>query len=328
VTGNAAPPVRAVFDAVRVPGLESPIDTVHFRVAYPAAPPEPDADPTLGLVRPARSDRTMPVVVLHPNFNCGPELYHWLARALALAGFAVVTFAFVGPLIGNRPGLSTGIDLDAVGPGALGTRDPHLFLRALLDRLGGNGELQGTLDLDTLILGGHSAGGTLALLAASRKFHPEVRGAFTYGGHTRAQVPQGYGEAAYLPLAGGVPLLLMAGTADGVVTAVETQQTGQLRPGHPMAHTFDRSIPTGTEAWLVIVEGANHYAFAEGYDGSTGRGYLEAPGSLAPVKLRAALAPLVVEFCRASTGDADAMERLRALDGTGVGIAAEVRHRS
>ena len=322
------PPVRAVFDAVRLGNLPAPLDTVHFRVSYPAAAPDPDADPTLGLVRPDPHRVPLPVVVIHPNFNCAQELYLWLAHGLALAGFAAVTFDFVAPLIGGRPGLSTGIDLDAISPGKLGARDPHLFLDLLLARLAINPELQGALDLDTVLLGGHSAGGTLALLSADPARHPQVRGAFSYGGHLRAQVPQGFGKDAYLPLPGGVPLLLMGGTEDGVVNAIAQKQTGEVLPGHPMEHTFRRSVPSGTEAMLALVEGANHYAFADGYDGSSGRGYLEAPGSLDPDLVRQALQGLIVGFCQALTRSGDRRRGLEEMVARGLSVPSRLELRT
>jgi len=319
--------VRAVFDALRVESLAPPLDTVHFRVSYPAAEPNPEADPTLGLVKPDPHQLPLPVVVIHPNFNCGQELYLWLAHGLAVAGFAAVTFDFVGPMIGGRPGLSTGIDLDAVSPGKLGVGDPHLFLDLLLARLAKNPELQGALDLDMVVLGGHSAGGTLSLLSADPARHPEVRGAFSYSGHARAQVPQGFGPDAYLPLPGGVPLLLMGGTDDGVVSAIAQQQTGEVLPGHPMEHTFRRSVPAGCDALLVLVEGANHYAFAAGYDGSSGRGYLEAPGSLDDDRVREALQPVVVAFCQAVTGAGDRRRELEDIAARGIGVPGRVELR-
>ena len=309
-----APAVRAVWNAARVPGADDPYATVHFRVAYPAAPPRGGLDPVLGIIGPDPRRLPLRVVVIQPNFNCGPELYAWLARVLALAGFAAVTYTWVSLLPGDRPGLGTGVDLTAVTPQTLGTRSPHLLLPCLLDALARTPDLAGALDLDHVVIGGHSAGGSLALLAASRAWHPQVRGAFSYAGHTRAQLPQGFGEDAYLRLAADVPLLLLGGTADGVVTAVAEQQTGRTGDRHPMHETHRRSVPRGVDSWLALLDGANHYAFAEGYDGSSGRGYLETEGTMAAADARALIADLVVDFCRYCLHD-DAVARAR-LDAT------------
>ena len=81
--------VRAVYDAVRVPGTTSPYDTAHLVVHYPAA--GSSDDPVLGIVPPDPAFGPLPVVLLAGNFNCPPELYAWLAKRLAAAGRAVVT---------------------------------------------------------------------------------------------------------------------------------------------------------------------------------------------------------------------------------------------
>jgi dienelactone hydrolase len=220
--------VRALYDAFRVPREPSPYDVVQLRVAYPSAATVDD--PQQGVIGPDRSRGPLPVVVLSGNFNCGAEHYHWLVRRLAGSGCAVVTYAWVAPLFGGRPGLSTGVDLDAVARGERPTPllDPLL---AKLGELGRAADLDGALDLDRVLLGGHSAGGSLALLASSGGWWPAVRGAFSYGGHTRAQVPQGLGADTYLPLPGTTPLLLMGGTHDGVVDAVAAAQLGREPAG-------------------------------------------------------------------------------------------------
>ena len=282
---RSRPPVRAVWDAVRVPGSTAPYDTVHYRVAFPAAAPDPARDPVLGLVPPDRDG--LPVVVLHANFNMDGIGLRWLECELALAGFAVVTPQWVGPMVDGRPGLPTGVDFATLD---------HNYLDELLHSLAGC-LVADHLDLTRVVLGGHSAGGTLALLAAHR-----VAGGFSYGGHTRAQRGQGHGVDHYLPLAGDSPLLLMAGTADGVAGAIANAQ------GHdvsvlPMREAFRQSVAPGRPAWLVLVEGADHYAFLGEYDGSTGRGYLESPGPRDPAEVRAVLAPVIVDFVRGCVED-------------------------
>ena len=62
--------VRAVYDAVAVPGAAPPYDTAHLVVHYPAV--EADGDAQLGIVAPAAS--SLPGVLLAGHFNCPPEL--------------------------------------------------------------------------------------------------------------------------------------------------------------------------------------------------------------------------------------------------------------
>lgn len=307
------PKVRAIHDAARVPGARAPYDTAHLTVHYPAA--DQVDDPALGIIGPDPSYGRLPVVILSGNFNCGPELYAWLAKSLAARGVAVVTYSWVSELFGGRPGLGTGVELAAVTPD--GPRvAPSTLLPALLDRLDAldaSGDLAGALDLGRVLLGGHSAGGTLALLAASGPWWPQVRGAFSYAGHTRAQVPQGFGADRYLPLPGTSPLLLMGGTDDGVVSAIATAQIGHVPAGHPMARTFDEAVPADRESWLVLVDGADHYSVAEGYDATTGRGYLEPAGGADPAQVRSLVGRLVADFADyALRDDTAARDRLTA----------------
>jgi predicted dienelactone hydrolase len=276
--------VRAIWDAVRVPDAQAPYDTVHYRLAFPAAAPDPAADPVLGLVAPAQAD--LPVVVLHPNFNLDRVGLRWLERVLAGAGFAVVTPQWVGPMFDGRPGLPTGVDVATLR---------HRYLDALRDSLD-RCLVHDALDLTRMVIGGHSAGGTLALLTAG-----QVQGGFSYGGHTRTQTAQGHGADHYLELSGQTPLLLMGGTADGVVTAIAEAQ-GHDAALLPMREAYSRSVPPDRPAWLVLVEGADHYAFLDEYDGSSGRGYLEPPGPRDPEEVHAVLAPVIVSFVRACTG--------------------------
>lgn len=287
--------VRAVHDAVTVPGFENPYATAHLVVHYPAV--DGVGDPALGIVSPDESQAPFPVVLLAGNFNCPPELYAWLAKRLAAAGHAVVTWTWVAPLFGGRPGLSTGIDLEAVTPSTFGSRMPSVLLPAILDGLAGmnaSGDLAGVLDLDRVVLGGHSAGGTMALLCSS--WLPACVGAFSYGGHTRTQVPQGFGDDHVLPLGDGPPVLLLGGLQDGVGDAISLAQRGHVLPGHPMTITAERAVPAGRRCWTVLLEEANHYSFCEGYDGTTGRGYLEVAASGDPGAQRRKIGELVEAF--------------------------------
>jgi dienelactone hydrolase len=281
-----------VWDALRVPGAPAPYDTVHYRVAFPAARPDPARDPVLGLVPPSR--RGLAVVVLHANFNMDGVGLRWLERSLALAGHAVVTPQWVGPMFDGRPGLATGVDLATLR---------HSYLDALRDSLR-RSLVADFLDVNRVVLGGHSAGGTLALLSAG-----DAHGAFSYGGHTRTQAAQGHGADHYLPLPAGVPLLLMGGTEDGVVRAI-AERDGSDAAAHPMVEAFERSVPETSQSWLVMVEGADHYAFVAGHDGATGRSYLEASGNRPASAVRTAVQPVIRDFVAWSV-DADAAARQR-----------------
>ena len=268
----ADPPVRILHDAAVVDGAPSPYDTVQFRVAYPAAPAS-TADPVLGLIGPDPSRVPLPVCLLHPNFNLGPERYHWLAVRLALAGWAAVTVSWVARGIDGRPVLSAGIDLDRLGD------RPNALLAPVLAALDG-GLLAGQVDVDPAhaVVGGHSAGGTTALLT------PGVRAAFAYGGHVVRP------DGTVLAPPPGPARLVIGGTHDGIVGTLSGTRGSVL---DKLRTTVDACPPP---VRLEVVDGADHYAVAEGDDGTSGRSYLEAPGPTDPAQVRRIVGDLVIGF--------------------------------
>ncbi len=270
------PDVRMVHGAAAVPGAESPYDTLHWRATFPAAPAATAADdPVLGLIGPDPARVPLPVCVLHSNFNCGPEYLHWLAVSLARAGWAVVAFTWVARGVDGRPVLSPGIDLARLAEAPNAVLAPLLASVAASD-LG----RAGAFDFDRLAVGGHSSGGTVALLTAA----PEVKACFSWGGHVL------HPDGSTLAMAPGPARLVMGGTHDGVIgtlTGTQGSATEKLRA------TFD-ACPG--PAHLVLFEGANHYSFAEGYDGVTGRGYREQAAPTKPAETRREVASLVCGF--------------------------------
>lgn len=85
----------------------------------------------------------------------------------------------------------------------------------------------------------------------------------------------------------------MYGELDGVVTAIASRQ-GHDASAHPMVATAG-TAPPGADVRIVEIAGGSHYAMAEGYDGSTGRGYLE-PRSEEDNAARAAIGEQVMSF--------------------------------
>jgi len=123
------------------------------------------------------------------------ELYQWLTVKLAERGLVVVTFSWVAE---NPPGmvaLTPGVDINMLAPSMYGkglTASALPTLMTALERLQAEGVLAGLLDLSHIILGGHSAGGRVAIESADPRFFPQVVAAFAYGAHTAAIVQLGY----------------------------------------------------------------------------------------------------------------------------------------
>jgi len=292
--------VRSLHVAVRVEAAEAPNDTAHVRVYYPAAPTGSDEERLTGLLPPDRTCGPRPVVIVLPAVNVAADGYRWLAVALVEAGFVAVTYNHVGELMAGLTGLSPGIDLSALTPDTFGTRPSATAVRpvlAALRELDARGTLEGMLDLGHVALGGHSAGGTVALENADPAWFPGVGAVFSYGSHTMPVAALGFGAGTVLPV-GPVPAMICAGADDGVILA-SADRYGRRpgEPGHlPVARTFDEGIRDDLVGYEVVFAGANHLLVVDPDDPTSARGFLDPEPTADPVAGRALFAEGLVAF--------------------------------
>lgn len=301
--------VRAVREAVRVPGAPAPYDTAHVTIRHPARPASTEIERMSGMLPADASGAPYPVVVVVPGVNVSSEGYRWLASALVEAGYVCVTYDWVGELFAGQNGLTPGVDLTAVGPDTYGTKPTTPALAAVLDRLGElnrvEGVLGGLLDLDRVALVGHSAGGTVALQSASPQWFPGVRAVITYASHTMASQQLGHPAGTLLSAPVAVPVLLVGGSADGVVaaSAVRYGERAGAADHHPLERTWREALPNAAEAWLAVLSGAGHMLPATPEDPSSARGFLEEPLEADQDELREVFARLVIDFLDAKLCD-------------------------
>jgi dienelactone hydrolase len=265
---------------VRVPGLVAPNDTAHLKVYYPAAPTNSPEERNTGSLAAATEGMPYPVVILLPGINVGPEGLGWLAQRLSATGMIVVSYALIGEEFPGLVSLTPGLDVQALTPAAFGTRPSSLALGPILADLEAcnqAGILAGRIDVSRVVLGGHSAGGTVALLNANPVWFKGVIGCFAYAAHTAAATMLGHPEGTMSPIDPRVPVLIMGGSADGVI-AESASRYGDP-PGDTMGRvvaTFERSISRNKgDCVLAILKGANHFSIAEPKDPTTGRPFLD-----------------------------------------------------
>lgn len=331
--------VRALRTAVRVPGAAAPYDTAHVTVRYPARAASTTAERMSGRL-PADPERApYPLAVVLPGVNVSSEGYAWLAVRLVEAGFVAVTYDWVAELFPPSEhgpgdyGLSPGVDLAVVGPQTYGTGPTTQALRPVLDAvaaLGDDGLLAGLLDTGSVGLFGHSAGGTVALQSASPQWFPEVRAVATYAAHTMASQMLGHPPSTLLASPAQAPVMLLAGTADGVVaaSAVRYGEDPDAPEHDPVTATWERALPVTTEAWLVVLESATHLLAVHPDDPTTARGFLEDPPTGDVAALRDALAAAVTSFFRATVrGDVEAKNDLELLTEQPRPEIADIRRR-
>ncbi|MEV4414057.1 dienelactone hydrolase family protein [Catellatospora sp. NPDC049609] len=309
--------IRSVWWATTVPGHEPPFDTAHLRVYYPAAPDGSDRERLSGVMAAETSGAPYPVAVIVSGVNVGQEAYRWLACALAERGIVAVTYDWVGTLFGGLHGITPGVDLDAARPDGYGKRPTTPSLRPVLDALAAmTGPLAGLLDLDRVALIGHSAGGTVALQSA--RFVPEVKAVATYGAHTMVATMLGWPAGTVLPAQADCPVLLVAGTNDGVINgSADRYGEDAATRRDPITRTFDEALPDRDGANLLVrLAGANHFAIVHPVDHTAARAFLDQPAEGDPDAHRALLADLLGVFCQAHlSGAAAAYPELDKLTG-------------
>lgn len=324
--------VRAVYRAAKVPKRRAPYDNLTLKLHYPCRYGDSFEERDTGFV-PADSARSpFPVVILMPGINISSDAYGWLARKLAQAGFLAVTYSWVTVEMGGSASLSPGVDMDSLRPENYGRAPSCPPLPAILGDLAAahqRGLLAGHVDLDRVVLGGHSAGGSMALLNANAKWFPALRGAFAYAAHTAGNVRLGWPPDSFMPLADDLPLLLMGGTRDGVIAASGHRygQQGAATASAAIERTFATAVGGARgDRYLLIVKGANHFALAWPTDKTTGRAYLDnkaAGGKKRNKNLRRYLGDATVTFCQLAChgGTASALA-LRVLCNTTHPLAA------
>jgi predicted dienelactone hydrolase len=293
---------RALYRAVRIAETKAPYDTMHLKVLYPARLSNSPDERNTGHVPVDTTRAPFPVVIFLGGINCCSDSYKWLAVELVRRGLVVVLFDWVGETFPGVVGLTNGVDLSKLTPDTYGTAPTTFALPAILselETLQHEGVLAGLLDLQQVILGGHSAGGTIALHNANPQLFPAIKGAFVYGAHNLMSAVLGWPPGTLAPLSSGVPLLLLGGTRDGIIAAssgrygIAEHQSAYA----PIERTFDEAIAGGRgDAYLVIIEGANHTSLIHPPDETTSRAFLDQPTTVPDEAIRALLIGVIANF--------------------------------
>jgi dienelactone hydrolase len=292
--------IRALFHATTLPNANAPYNVLHLKVYYPAAPTNSDAERMSGVIPADKSHAPMPVVIFFNGINVGMESYHWLAVKLAQANIVTVMYTHVAETLPGVIGLTPAIDLSRVKPDTYGSGATCPAAQPILDSLAqldsdDKSPLHGALDLNHIILGGHSAGGTVALQNA--QFFEQVKAVFAYAGHTMASTMLGFAPGTVLNI-GSKSVMLMRGDKDGVIAASRVRYGTEGQSQDPVEKTFDEACQpsAGEEAFDVLLQGANHFAIAHPLDETTGRFFLDQEMTRDGEEVRNQIAELIVAF--------------------------------
>jgi pimeloyl-ACP methyl ester carboxylesterase len=281
---------------------------------YPALA---EASDPIGTLAPDTSLAPYPVLLWFTGNNTDPATYSWLAERAAGAGFCVVTFTHLGLIPPDMIGISPGVDLSLARPDTFGSAPMASLLHPLLQLMAeldaGPGPLTGLLDLDSVVIGGHSAGGTVALNSARHAFVPQLRGVISYAAHTMASTMFGWEPGTVLPLTGDVPVLMFAAGRDGLVAKAARWYGEDGDDADPIARTF-ATLPEGaarSRSRLVRIPGANHFTICHPRGESLPRLRDDLAATVDEAQVRELISAVVLEFLRAAVaGDDAALDRL------------------
>ncbi len=307
---------------------------LQLKVYYPAVYTGTPEQKNTGLLPAAPSDTARPVAILMPGINVAAESYGWIARGLAEAGFVAITYGWIAEEMPGLPALTPGLDIAALAPDRYGKSPSATALQALLDdlhRMNSSGPLSNQLDPGRVLLGGHSAGGSVALLNANPEWFSGLQAVFAYGSHSKASTMLGYPPDTYLNLPSAIPTLILGGSEDGVIAASAFrygQGDAPPDPVTPLMQTFSQALSRRQgDSHLALVRGANHFSFCDPADPATGRPFLDWPTTRDDGEIRRDIRALVCDFARARVCfDADAERRLGALLADGARISVSATH--
>ena len=296
--------VRSIWSATRVPGAAAPYDTAHLRLFYPAAPTGTIEERMSGFIAADRSAGTLPVVLILSGINVGQDSYRWLAVEMVKAGFAAVTYDWVGELFPGQYGVTPGLDTDAVTPETYGTKPSGSAVAAVIgavDALNSGGLLEGLLDTSRVALVGHSAGGTVVMQSASSQWFPQVRAAVALCAHTGVSTMLGWEPDTHVDAPVTCPMLLVGATEDGVMNASAVRYgVDAATRRDPIERTFMDSLGSSRDATYVVLQGANHFVAADPIDPTSARAFLDGEASTDPAHSRAVLVYLLTNFLRSN----------------------------
>lgn len=292
--------IRSFWQVTPVSNGSNIQEYIHLKIYYPAIELTSEQQKP-NFLPIAENNSPYPIVILLNGIDCEARSYHWLAVKLAEIGLVVITYNWISENIPGVVSLTPGVDLTQLLSGNYGDAPTASALETIvkfIDVLNQKSHLAGHLDNSKIFLGGHSAGGRVALESASTRFFPGIKGAFSYGGHTLFERRMAEPKEQIKPLAANVPLLILGGTEDGVI-ASRASAYGLEKGDNitPLIRTFETGIIRNEgDSYLVIIKGANHFCFTEPKDETIGSFFWDLPCSQSEEKIRCLIFELIELF--------------------------------
>ena len=251
--------VLAVYDAYHFPDCDVPYNAGRMKIFYPATV---DMEGEQG---PNRLGAPYPVVIFLVGGFIEMNRYQWLAERLVRdakvvcvccdAMVSLEDFAVLMPLCRKDPINSTAKALET----ALAKLHDH----------NENSKLAGMMDLNRIVLGGHSTGGGLALEYAVSEKGTEIAAVFCYGAH-HAQFGDGNQEIFPRNVI-SMPTLLLVGNRDGVIERFSSRYGVKwTSAAEPVRRTFAECLKSDGSGIYIEFDDFNHFALVDPVDQTMG----------------------------------------------------------
>lgn len=250
--------VGAMYDVFKISN-DAPYDIVRMKILYPTKSEMGENN-----LYEAIDGDPFPVVIFASGGGVEANRYQWLGERLVREnGIAFVIYELLTSVFGYILPLSAVPNEKNITASV----PPLKSIEKKLSEINVEGLLAGRLDLQNMVVGGHSMGGSAMLLYGHETQINSVKGIFAYGSSTAVRISSGSPPGSFLPIKSTAPVLIIGGSVDtcagdsGSLFGVEWESCIT-----PSMRTFHEAIQSGQRGYFVELDGANHMFIVDPLD--------------------------------------------------------------
>ena len=258
VTEENSAGVLAVFEVCHFPDSDAPYNSGRLKIFYPTTVDSEGAQEL------DSGGAPYPVVIFLVGKFVEMNRYQWLAERL-VSDAKVMCVCCDAMLLRNGSSLLAPSCLEDSVSSSKKTLETVI---AKLHDHNENGELAGMMNLNRILLGGHSSGGRVALEHVVSEERTEIAAVFSYGSH---YAQSGDGSQEIFPREViSRPALLMVGNCDGVIESFSFVYGINWASGaEPVRRTFEECLKSNGTGVYIEFDGFNHFVMTDPVDQTT-----------------------------------------------------------